>query len=198
MKNKKFVRLVAILYALAFCVGVGLIGFRAWSSKACTEQQLSVQEAQWSSVIDNHPVSWAGYDAESLVTTDSDPYLVWQVNGAVRGLRMQIRSSQPIRDPMLYYTTAENQPWDASRTIPLAECDPEQGIYTFALPGSISVHALRLDPTSSAGAFFELDEVTLNPTASAFALTTGELLMLLAAPLLAALLVQEVAAFRRP
>lgn len=196
MKNKMFVRLLAALYALAFVAGVGLLGFRVWSSKGCTEQNLAVKDAQWNSIIDNHPVAWAGYDAESLVTTDSDPYLVWQVDSKVRSLRVQIRSSQPVRDPMVYYTTTE-QPWSASQTIPLVESDPEQGIFTFALPGGISVHTLRLDPTSCAGAFVELDAVTLNPSVRTFGLTAGELLMLLVLPLLAALTVQEIAALKK-
>ncbi len=196
MKNKMFVRLLAVLYVLAFVAGVGLLGFRALSRKGCAEQDLAVQDAQWNSIIDNHPVAWAGYDAESLVTTDSDPYLVWKVDSKVRGLQVKIRSSQPVRDPMVYYTTTE-QPWSASQTIPLVESDPEQGIYTFALSGGISVHTLRLDPTSCAGAFVELDAVTLNPAVRTFALTAGELLLLLILPLLAALTVQEIAALKK-
>lgn len=196
MKNKRFVRLLAALYALALVAGIGLLGVRIWSRKGCAEQTLAVQDAQWNSIINNHPVAWAGYDAESLVTTDGDPYLVWQIDRKVCGLRVQIRSSQPVRDPMVYYTTTD-QPWSASQTIPLVESDPEQGIYTFALPGSVSVHTLRLDPTSCAGAFVELDAVTLNPSVHPFGLKAGELLMLFAMPLLAALFVQEITALKK-
>lgn len=192
MSKKQFVRLVAILYLAAVVLGAGLYGVRASNRKKCTTQALEVVDAQWSSLLDNHPVAWAGYDAQSLVTTDDDAYLVWTVDSLVSGLRMRIRSSQPIRDPALYYTTEEGQEYASDKTFDLVESIPEQGIYVFALPGATKVHQLRLDPTSSAGAFVELEEVTMNPAGLKNGLQIGEWLFLLAAPMLVALLLQEL------
>ena len=81
--------------------------------------------------------------------------------------------------------------------LPLVESDPAKGVYRFALPGAVPVHALRLDPTSSAGAFFVLEEITLNPPPQGLPLTAGEVLALAVLPLLAVLSVQELAALRR-
>ncbi len=192
MSKKQFARVVAILYLAALLAAAGLCGVRAKARKTCTEQTLTAADAQWSSIRDNHPVAWAGYDAESLVTTDTDGYLVWNIDGPVSGLRMRVRSSQPIRDPALYYTTAEGQDYQSGKTFALVESIPEQGVYVFALPGATKVHQLRLDPTSSAGAFFELEEVTLNPAGLKNGLQTSEWLFVLVAPLLAALALQEV------
>lgn len=196
MNRKQLARLLAAFYLVAVLLGVGLCGTRLWGRKACTTQPLAVDEAQWSSIMDHHPVAWAGYDAESLVSTDNDPYLVWQIDGSVCGLEMQIRSSQPIRDPQVYYTTQDGEDWSSGRTLPLVEADPTQGIYRFALPQGKKVHSLRLDPTSSAGAFFELDHITLNPAGSGFLLTAGEVFLLLIAPFFAVLVVQEVLVWR--
>lgn len=196
MNRKQLARLLAACYLVAAVLGVCLGLTRLWGRKACTTQTLTVNEAQWSSMMDHHPVAWAGYDSESLVSTDNDPYLVWQVNGPVRGLEMQIRSSQPIRDPQVYYTTQEGQDWSADRTLPLVQADPAQGIYRFALPRGKKVCNLRLDPTSSAGAFFELDSITLNPADAGMPLTAGEGFLLLILPFFAALTIQEVLVWR--
>ena len=193
LQKKPWLCLFAGLYLLAVICAAALAGARAYARTGCTPMQLDVHAARGEGVIDNHPVSWAGWDSESLVTRSSDTYLVWQVNGPVSGLEMVIRSSQPVRDPQLYYTTAQGQDWSPRRTSPLKAADPVNGVYRFALPGAVSVENLRLDATISAGAFFELDAVTLNPAGSEGLLTAGEILLVLLVPLLAGLTARQLA-----
>ncbi len=73
MNRKQLARLLAACYLVAAVLGVCLGLTRLWGRKACTTQTLAVNEAQWSSMMDHHPVAWAGYDSESLVSTDNDP-----------------------------------------------------------------------------------------------------------------------------
>ena len=193
LNQKPWLCLLAGLYLLAVLCAAALAGVRAHARAACTETPLDVRAARWEGVIDSHPVSWAGWDADSLVTRSSDTYLAWTVQAPVSGLEMVIRSSQPVRDPQLYYTTAPGQDWSAARMIPLTAADPVQGVYRFALPGAVTVENLRLDATASAGAFFELDAVTLNPAAPARLLTAGECILVLLAPLLAVLAARQLA-----
>ena len=195
--KQKMLRVWAVVYAAALLAALLCTAVRQHGRAACVPQALPLAAAQLSSIRTDHPAQWANFGPGSLVATDGDPFLVWQVDGPVHSLQMQVRSSQPIRDPQVYYTTAPGQDWSGSRTLPLVESDPAAGVYRFALPKAVQVSALRLDPTSSAGAFFALEEITLNPPPQGLPLTAGEVLALVLAPLLAVLAGQELAALRR-
>lgn len=194
----KILRLLAVCYLAAVLLGAVLLGVRLVRRNGCVPQSLDTADAAWNDLMTDHPVAWAGYDGDSLVTTGWDAYLAWDVNTKVQGLECHIRSTQPVKDLQLYYTTPRQPGFDASRTIPLVECDPAKGIYRFALPGAVQVAQLRLDPTSNAGAFLEVDEILLNPPGKGLPLTRGEVLGLLTLPLLAALCIVELSKGRVP
>lgn len=194
MSKKRFGRLMAVFYAAALLAAlavrtVGWLGLRQ-----CRTADLEVTQAVQSSIRDDR--TWATFGPGSLLSTDGDPQLLWTVEQPVSGLRMTVRSSKPIQDPELYYTTAPGQAFSAARRLTPIRSDPAAGVYEFQLPRAETVCCLRLDPTAAAGAFFQL-QVQLNPPISAarwFCPTAAQLLALAAGPALLTLAVQELAA----
>lgn len=198
MSKKRFCVLLAALYAAAVLLGGGALLGRSRQRAACVPAALSVTDAVYGSIRDDHPAQWMGYGPGSLVSTDNDPQLVWVVEQPVSGLQMTIRSSQPIQDPELYYTLAAGQGYVPEQKLKPVQSDPAQGVYVFQLPRAQWVYALRLDPTNAAGAFFELTEVTLNPPqASREPLGAAQVLAVLVLPGLAALALRELAEWKK-
>ena len=197
MKRSAFFRLLAALYAVAV-LGWGVCAaLTAKRAAACTERRLSVADAEAEALIEPIPGrnDWELYADGALITTDSDPYLTWTVDGTVTGLRLRMTSSQPIYGSELFYTTAQGQVLSDSRRLTPQTVDAENGVYEFRFARPTAVHQLRLDPTGAGGAFVKLQEVLLNPrcdTAEWLLPDAAQLTALLAAPALTALAVREV------
>lgn len=191
MSKKQFYRLLAALYAAAFLL-LALERATAWQGlRGCRQKELPLAAAQHNSLLDDR--TWYSFGPGSLLSSDGDPQLVWQLGERVSGLRMTIRASKPVLGPQLYYTTAPGQGYDLARRLEPACSDPAAGVYEFWLPRAVYVDSLRLDPTEAAGAMMEL-EVLLNPPVAPRRLWPGAaaLLAALAAPPLLALALREV------
>lgn len=192
MKKKTFLRLLAILYAAAALLLGGSVVLRSLAARSAAPRELSVADAQLSSLLTDR--TWAVWQSGSLLSSDTDPQLIWQINGPVRAVRVTLRSSLPVRDPEIYYTTAAGQGYSLSRRLVPSQSDPFSGSYTFVLPRTQNVVSLRLDPTSAAGAFLKVEPVELNPSVSV-APEPAAVLAALFAPFLAALAVREIVCF---
>ncbi len=192
MSRKAFLRLMAALYAvaLAACLAVRTVG---WCGlRRCEARPLEAALAEQVSIFDDR--TWASFGPGSLLSTNGDAQLIWTLDAPVSGLQMTVRSSKPVMEPELYYTTAPRQDFSLERRLAPVKSDPVAGVYVFRLPRATQVHRLRLDPTSAGGAFFTL-QVQLNPPVAVgewFAPSAAELLALAFGPALAALAVREI------
>ncbi len=168
MSKKLYARLLALLYALALAA-LCAVKLAGWAVLAdCESLSLLPADAAWEALRNDRSWDEAGWPVGSLLTTDGDARLEWTVDGPVSGLAMRIESSQPVREPVLYYTTEPGQQVTAARQLTPVRYDAAAGSWLFLMPMPQRVHTLRLDPTASAGAFIRL-EVTLNPQEAAAA-----------------------------
>ena len=200
MKRNAFLRLLAALYAAAVLGWLICAAVSAGRAGSCTERRLSVADAELEALIEPTPGrnEWALYADGALITTDTDAGLSWTVDGMVTGLRMQLRSSQPVSGSELFYTTAAGQEISDDRRLTPLHCDTENGVYEFRFARPTYVYRLRLDPTEAGGAFLQLREILLDPQRGAAAWLlpdAAQLSALLLAPALAALAVRECVMF---
>lgn len=202
MTKKTFARLLALLYIGAALLWLGL-GLTGWLScralekdGTLTTRELSVQQAEKVSLFDDR--TWGSFREGSLLTTNTDAQLIWKIGAPVSGLTVTLRSSQPIKDLELYYTTAEGQDFSVKNRLTPVWSDPLAGSYRFELPDVPFVEQLRLDPTSAGGAFLEINDITLNEPLSPdtwFVPDAAQLLALLAGPALLAWAVRVLVLF---
>ncbi len=196
MRKKCFVRLTAALYALAVVLLVVMQLVRAVSLLRCEERPLLLEDAQTDAILTDYEVDWMGFETGDMLAQSTDPQLMWTLDDTVSGLSFHIRTSLPVKDMELYYTTAPGQDYSAERRLAPVESEPYSGYYVFRMDKPVPVHQLRLDPTSAAGSFMELTELTLNPAPTAAELwlpPLGSLLAAASAPLLTAIALREVA-----
>ena len=194
MRKKSFWRLLAALYAAA--VLLCAIGQLMWVSgmKDAEPQQLSVQDAVLSSIRTDYGAQWLDYRPDDMLATDGDPQIIWTVEGMVSGLRVRLKTSQPVKDAALYYTTAPGQEFSLERRLDPMYYDAQTGAYLFRLPKAVYVHTLRLDPTGAAGSFIQAEEILLNPPLTAeerYLPAVGWLLTALFAPPLLTVALRE-------
>ena len=196
MRKKSFGRLTVILYGLAAVLLAAAQLVRAVPLLRCEERPLLLEDAQTDAILTDYEVDWLGFETGDMLAQSSDPQLVWTLDAAVSGLSFCIRTSLPVQDMELYYTTAPGQGHSAARRLAPVESDPDSGYYVFRMDRPVYVHQLRLDPTSAAGSFMEITELTLNPAPDAAELwlpPLGNLFTAAFAPVLTALALREAA-----
>lgn len=196
MRKTVFLRLLLIFYAAAAVLLAAVLAVRASALARCEEKALAIGDAWSDAILDDYEVDWIGFKTGDLLAQSTDPMLVWTLDETVSGLRLRIRTSQPIREMELYYTTQPGQDYTVERCLRPTAGDPLTGLYEFRFSKATYVHQLRLDPTGAAGSFMQFAELTLNPvrsTAQYYGPSAAQLLAVLAAPPLAALAVREAA-----
>ena len=194
MRKQRFLRVLLAMYAVAAVTLTVVLVLRGNALARCEEKPLTLEEAWTDAVLDDYEVDWIGFHTGDLLSQSTDPMFVWTLDETVRGLSFYIRTSQPVRDMELYYTTQSGQDYAVERRLTPTICEPQKGYYEFRFPQATYVHQLRLDPTSAAGSFMQFRAMTLNPVWSAsqyYAPTAVQLLALAAAPLLCTLVLQE-------
>lgn len=195
MRKQRFLRVLLTLYAVAAVTLAVVLVLRGNALVRCEEKPLTPEEAWTDAVLDDYEVDWIGFHTGDLLAQSTDPMFVWTLDETVRGLSFCIRTSQPVRDMELYYTTQPGQDYAVERRLTPAACDPQSGYYEFRFPQATHVHQLRLDPTSAAGSFMQFRAMTLNPawgTARYYSPTAAQLLAFAAAPPLCALALREL------
>ena len=201
MCKRVFLRTFLLLYAAAAAALAVLLVLRGNALARCEEKPLAPEEAWTDAVLDDYEVDWIGFHTGDLLALSTDPMFVWTLDETVRGLSFCIRTSQPVRDMELYYTTRPGQDYAVERRLTPAVCDPQSGYYEFRFPQVTYVHQLRLDPTSAAGSFMQFRAMTLNPawgTAQYYIPTAAQLLAVATAPPLCALALREFFCVFRP
>ena len=201
MRKTVFWRLLLILYGAAVLLLAGVLAVRGSALARCEEKPLLVEDAWTDAILNDYEVDWIGFETGDLLAQSTDPMLVWTPDEAVSGLRLRIRTSQPIREMELYYTTQPGQDYAVERCLRPTAGDPLTGLYEFRFPQATHVYQLRLDPTGAAGSFMQFAELTLNPARSPaqYCLpTAAQLLAVLAVPPLTALAVRETVTALRP
>lgn len=201
MRKQMFRRLLAVLYGAAVLLLAVLLLVRGNALARCEERPLSVEDAWTDAIRTDYEADWLGFKTGDLLAQSTDPMLVWTLDEEVSGLRLCIRTSQPVREMELYYTTEPGQDYAVERCLRPVTGDAATGVYEFRFPKATYVHQLRLDPTGAAGSFMQFKELTLNPARGAaqyFLPTAAQLLAVLTAPLLAALAVREAVCALRP
>ncbi len=155
MSKRSFIRCWALLLSLGLVL-FGVLRCAGWSALAeCESRPLPWQDARLEALLTDR--TWGSFEEGCLVTTDGDAHLVWTVDGTVAQLCMTLRSSRPVSRPELYYTTEPGQEFSLEHRLDPTWADPAAGVYIFRFACPVQVHQLRLDPTTAAGAFLELD-----------------------------------------
>lgn len=194
MRKQVFLWVLIVLYAVAAAVLAVMLVLRGNALARCEEHPLALEEAWTDAVLDDYEVDWIGFRTGDLLAQSADPMFIWTLDETVRGLSFCVRTSQPVRDMELYYTTQPEQEYTIDRRLVPTVCDPQSGYYEFQFPQATHVHQLRLDPTSAAGSFMQFSAMTLNPvreTAQYYAPTAAQLLVLGVVPLLCVLALRE-------
>jgi hypothetical protein len=195
MRKTMFWRLLIVLYGAAVLLLTVVLTARGSALARCEEKTLQIEDAWTDAILNDYEVDWIGFETGDLLAQSTDPMLVWTLNEEVSGLRLRIRTSQPVREMELYYTTQPGQDYAVERCLRPTVGDPLNGLYEFRFPKATYVHQLRLDPTGAAGSFMRFAELTLNPVRSTvqyYAPSAAQLLTVLSVPPLATLAVREV------
>lgn len=195
MRKTVFRRLLSVLYGAAALLLTAVLAVRGSALARCEEKTLRIEDAWTDAILNDYEVDWIGFETGDLLAQSTDPMLVWTLDEPVRGLRLCIRTSQPIREMELYYTTQPGQDYTVERCLRPTAGDALTGVYEFSFPKATHVYQLRLDPTGAAGSFMQFAELTLNPardTVQYYLPTAAQLLALLTAPPLTALAAREI------
>lgn len=133
---------------------------------------------QWWVAPDDDP-AW-------YLSTDADPHIFWRGQGYIETVRLHARHRLPPGAVTLYYLLPGQTDYTEAQKV--FAWQSAEGEYTFDLGGK-TVAGLRIDPDSAGGIPTLFYGVELNPATPwylRFVPDAGQLLLLLAAPLVAA------------
>lgn len=196
-KNKKFLRLLALCYLIAVVVYLGTCTFTLVRNSIYSvagkmqPQQLTLQNFTHNSIT---LLSDDDLGRQRFVSTDADPQLVYVLpeKDPVGRVTFKATPHKPGGEITLYYTSNE----DFTEKNKLWAKQAGDGSWYFDLGGR-SVAAIRIDPdTASTGIEWTVENITLNsnrPAYTYFIPGAGKALVLLLAPGLAAVLINESA-----
>lgn len=163
-KRKNRVKSLLLFYLAALVVWgtIGTVGLAQEvirRENGTVEQSvLDVRDAVWENITELD--GWGGQGVW-LYSTNSDPQLIWELEGVPVGLvRFDAQSySRPGGEMVLYYTTRAGQPF--SETQKLWARQDEEGRYIFDLGGR-KIYGFRLDMDTAGGVIWQVNEISFN------------------------------------
>lgn len=202
-KRKTRIRMLLLFYLIALVVW-GAVGTVSLAQEvirrengAVEQSALDIRDATWENMTELE-----GWDEGSLwiYSTNSDPQLIWQLEGQPIGLvRLDAQSySKPGGEMVLYYTTNEGQPFSEARKL-WARQD-EEGRYVFDLEGR-RIYGLRLDMDTAGGVIWRVHGISVNlykPAWQFYVPDVQNTVLLLLVPLLCWAVAYEFWAFLHP
>ena len=175
---------MAALYLLACLVGLVQGAFYTFKGLA-PRRTLTVEELTCESVVvRDHSYDESIPEGQTrIVSTDTDPHLVWEGEAWVGRVVLHVQPLRPATGAELYYRVPGKAEFDTKNVV--FGVPDGQGGYVFDLRGR-HVTGLRIDPDSIGGVAAVFEGVELNaprPWYSAFCPTGQELLWLAGGPL---------------
>ena len=169
-KKTKLIMLAAVYAAFAALFLIfGLYGFIK-ESIAYKNGEIQVQGLSLSDFEKNAAVprteGWPGY-TQPLVSTDSDPYLLYNNSITLNGLSFVLKSHVLPGEARLYYKTENDTEYTEKHSAAPVYVNCETGEYVFSLP-AVKITSFRLDPVSTAGCIFDITDIRLNHAPCAF------------------------------
>lgn len=203
-KRKGGWRLPVLCYAavllvwLGICVGQLLRDVVRRENGSLAERELTIGDA--SDAFNVYPIDGWDDTATWLLTQDSDPQLVWRLDGApaTRLLFDAKAVNAPDGELVLYYTTGQDEGFSERKKVWATQT--AGGQWMFELPGG-AVQALRLDPGTAGGVVWRVERIRLNTPRAVweyFVPTVQTAAVLLLLPLLCWGMLGELWAFVQP
>ncbi|MBQ8648149.1 MAG: hypothetical protein IJ484_08415 [Oscillospiraceae bacterium] len=176
---------MATLYLLACLIGLAQGAYYTFRGLA-PGRTLAIEDLTCESVVvRDHSYDESIPEGEvRIVSTDTDPHLVWEGEAWVGRVVLHIRQLRPATGAELYYRVPGKTEFDTKNVV--FGVPDGQGGYVFDLRGK-RVTGLRIDPDSIGGVAAVFEGVELNaarPWYKAFQPTGRELLWLAGGPLL--------------
>lgn len=89
-------------------------------------------------------------DGDLLISTDSDPQLIWQADQKITNIKFYMETSLYPGEIVVYYTTKDGEGFSENKRLWAQPVDGEDNWYIVEM-GLKNVRSLRIDPTMYAG-----------------------------------------------
>ncbi len=181
----QLVLLAAILTALAFAAK----GIKDYLAEAAARKNGSMTTLDLQ-IQDFEQTAFKKVDG-GWRTTDTDPQLVYTVNGLVSSVYMEMDSQLYTGNVVVYYTNPGDSAYSAQKRMFLVQDKDNPSCFRGTMPLQ-QVENIRIDPTSVAGNVLDFGSIVINPQrtlADYFEITAYTVLMyMIYTALLAAIL----------
>ena len=156
LKGWQLLLLAAVLTAAIFAAG----GIKGYMTETSAIKNGSLVTAQLQPE-DFELVAFKPVDG-GWRTTDTDPQMIYTVNGLFASIYMEMDSLLYTGDVVLYYTNPGDTAWSRQKRIFLVPDKDNPSCYRGSLPVQ-DVQAIRIDPGSVGGNLLNFGDIIINP-----------------------------------
>lgn len=152
-KISDFVKKIAswqiIAFSAFFLVALFLLcGFWGYAAENISRSNETLVQSRMT-VSDFQQISMKA-DGDRLISTDSDPQLIWQADQKITNIKFYMEPSLYPGEIVVYYTTKDGEGFSENKRLWAHPVDGENNWYVAEL-GLKDVRGLRIDPTMYAG-----------------------------------------------
>lgn len=160
-----FIRKFRTVHILLLAAVLTAVGFAAMGAKGFMAENAARKDGSLSTIKlqadDFELIAFKPVD-DGWRTTDTDPQMIYTVNGSFASIYMEMDSLLYPGDVILYYTNPGDAVWSARKRIFLVPDADNPSCYYGSLPLQ-TVDSIRIDPTAVGGNLLTFGDIIINP-----------------------------------